>query len=87
MFIERNGERIVIKPASMEDLGTPETEGRRHPLFVAFFTPNGDEVKRRVYVPKKKTDGSLFLVKQGGDFVETKELEGAVWCDSEGYAL
>ena len=84
MFIERNGERIVLKPAFVEDLGTPQYAGDRHPLFAAFFTEDGREVKRRVDVPRKQIEPGLFLVKQGDGFAETKDLDDAVWCDEHG---
>lgn len=87
MYLEREEGRIVIRPAFVEDLETPEFQGDRRPLYASFYAVGGREVKRRVYVPKKQLDPRLYLVKQGDGFTQTKELDDAIWCDADGYAL
>lgn len=86
MVIEHNGERMVIRPASMQDLGTPATEGNKEPLFIGFDHENGDSL-RRAYVPNKQVEPPLFFLKNGGQIVEASTLGEFAWCDAQGYVV
>ena len=86
MVTEHNGERIVIRPATMQDLGTPAKEGNKDPLFIGFDHENGDSL-RRAYVPKKQVEPPLFFLKNGGQIVEVSTLGEFAWCDSQGYVV
>lgn len=86
MVIEYNGERMVIRPATMQDLGTPAKEGNKEGLFIGFEHENGDSL-RRAYVPKRQVEPPLFFIKKGGEVVDASTLGEYAWCNAQGYVI
>ncbi len=86
MLIEHNGERMVAKPAAIEDLGTPETADDKGPLFVEFDRAGITYVRRSYTTKKEPADGSPrpFYVKLDGGFVPVEELGQFSWCEADG---
>lgn len=86
MIIEYNGERLDVRPAKRQDLGTPETADDTRPLFVGFT--DGDKTPlRRAYVPIKPTDVPLFLIKHNGEIVNIDTLGETEWCGADGFVI
>lgn len=86
MLIDYNGERINIRPAAMQDLGTPAKEGNKEGLFIGFDHEGGDAL-RRAYVPSKPIDPPVFFLKHGGKVIDASTLGEFAWCDSQGYVI
>ncbi len=85
MVIDHNGERIVVKPANIEDLGTPEVEGNKGQLF-AEFTREGITCIRRAYTTKKAPEEGErpFFVKVAGAVAPIEEVAPVKWCEADG---
>lgn len=83
MVIDFNGERLVVRPANVEDL--PQFEADKTQLF-AEFVHEGITCLRRAYTSKKAPEQGErpFFVKLGGDFVTTAEVEPVTWCEADG---
>lgn len=88
MLIDYNGEKLVIKPANVEDLGLPEVEGDKERLFILFNRDDVEYVRRAHTSKKPPAEGERpFFVKIDGGMVPVAEVAPFTWCEFDGREL